>query len=42
MVFGARFRVLTVVVIAIHVLAAMAHNFIYRDRIMQRMVPGLI
>jgi cytochrome b561 len=28
------------VVIAIHVLAAMAHIFIYRDRIMQRMLPG--
>jgi cytochrome b561 len=27
------------VVIAIHVLAAMAHIFIYRDRIMQRMLP---
>jgi cytochrome b561 len=28
------------VVIAIHVLAALAHIFIYRDRIMQRMLPG--
>jgi cytochrome b561 len=27
------------VVIAVHVLAAMAHIFIYRDRIMQRMLP---
>jgi cytochrome b561 len=28
------------VVIAIHVAAALAHIFIYRDRIMQRMLPG--
>jgi cytochrome b561 len=28
------------VVIGIHVAAAMAHIFIYRDRIMQRMLPG--
>jgi cytochrome b561 len=28
------------IVIAIHVLAAMAHIFIYRDRIMQRMLSG--
>jgi cytochrome b561 len=27
------------VVIAVHVLAAMAHIFVYRDRIMQRMLP---
>jgi cytochrome b561 len=29
------------VVIGIHVAAALAHLFIYRDRIMQRMLPGL-
>jgi cytochrome b561 len=28
------------VVIGIHVAAALAHLFIYRDRIMQRMLPG--
>ncbi|MEO8319690.1 MAG: cytochrome b/b6 domain-containing protein [Bradyrhizobium sp.] len=28
------------VVIAVHVAAALAHVFIYRDRIMQRMLPG--
>ena len=28
------------VMIGIHVAAAMAHLFIYRDRIMQRMLPG--
>ena len=28
------------VVIGIHVASAMAHLFIYRDRIMQRMLPG--
>jgi cytochrome b561 len=28
------------VLIGIHVVAAMAHIFIYRDRIMQRMLPG--
>jgi cytochrome b561 len=28
------------VLIAIHVAAALAHIFIYRDRIMQRMLPG--
>jgi cytochrome b561 len=28
------------VVIGIHVAAALAHVFIYRDRIMQRMLPG--
>ena len=28
------------VIIGIHVAAAMAHLFIYRDRIMQRMLPG--
>ena len=28
------------VVIGIHVAAALAHIFIYRDRIMQRMLPG--
>src|SRR3984893_14281674 len=28
------------VVLGIHVLAALAHIFIYRDRIMQRMLPG--
>ncbi len=27
-------------VIGIHVAAAMVHIFIYRDRIMQRMLPG--
>jgi len=26
--------------IGIHVASAMAHLFIYRDRIMQRMLPG--
>jgi cytochrome b561 len=26
--------------IAVHVLAALAHVFVYRDRIMQRMLPG--
>jgi cytochrome b561 len=26
--------------VGIHVVAAMAHVFIYRDRIMQRMLPG--
>jgi cytochrome b561 len=29
-------------VIAIHVLAAMAHIFIYRDHIVKRMLPGFI
>jgi len=29
-------------VIAIHVLAAMAHIFIYRDHIVKRMLRGLI
>jgi cytochrome b561 len=28
------------VMIAVHLLAALAHIFIYRDRIMQRMLPG--
>jgi cytochrome b561 len=28
------------VVIGLHVAAALAHRFIYRDRIMQRMLPG--
>ena len=28
------------VVIGIHIAAALAHRFIYRDRIMQRMLPG--
>jgi cytochrome b561 len=28
------------VVIGIHVAAALAHLFIYRDRVMQRMLPG--
>jgi cytochrome b561 len=28
------------VMIGIHVAAALAHIFIYRDRIMQRMLPG--
>lgn len=28
------------VLVGIHVVAAMAHIFIYRDRIMQRMLPG--
>jgi cytochrome b561 len=28
------------VVIGLHVAAALAHLFIYRDRIMQRMLPG--
>lgn len=28
------------VVIGIHVVAALAHIFVYRDRIMQRMLPG--
>ena len=28
------------VAIGIHVAAALAHLFIYRDRIMQRMLPG--
>ena len=28
------------VVIGIHVAAALAHIFVYRDRIMQRMLPG--
>jgi cytochrome b561 len=28
------------VVIGIHVAAALAHHFIYRDRVMQRMLPG--
>ena len=28
------------VVIGIHVAAALAHLFVYRDRIMQRMLPG--
>ncbi len=28
------------VMIAIHVAAALAHRFIYRDRVMQRMLPG--
>jgi cytochrome b561 len=28
------------VMIGIHVASAMAHLFIYRDRIMQRMLPG--
>ena len=28
------------VIIAIHVVAALAHMFYYRDRIMQRMLPG--
>jgi len=27
-------------VIGIHVVAALVHLFIYRDRIMQRMLPG--
>jgi cytochrome b561 len=27
-------------VIGIHVAAALAHIFVYRDRIMQRMLPG--
>ena len=26
--------------IGIHVVAALAHIFVYRDRIMQRMLPG--
>ena len=30
------------VVIGIHVATAMAHIFIYRDRIMQRMLPGQV
>jgi cytochrome b561 len=30
----------SLVVIGIHVAAALAHLFIYRDRIMQRMLPG--
>ena len=29
-----------VALIGIHVAAAIAHIFIYRDRIMQRMLPG--
>jgi cytochrome b561 len=28
------------VVIGLHVAAALAHLFVYRDRIMQRMLPG--
>jgi cytochrome b561 len=28
------------VVIGLHVAAALAHHFIYRDRVMQRMLPG--
>lgn len=28
------------VVIGIHILAALAHIFVYRDRVMQRMLPG--
>ncbi len=28
------------VFIGLHVLAALAHMFIYRDRVMQRMLPG--
>ncbi len=28
------------VMIGIHVAAALAHIFVYRDRIMQRMLPG--
>jgi cytochrome b561 len=28
------------IAIGIHVAAALAHIFIYRDRIMQRMLPG--
>jgi cytochrome b561 len=28
------------VVIGLHVAAALAHLFIYRDRVMQRMLPG--
>ena len=27
-------------VIGIHVAAALAHIFVYRDRVMQRMLPG--
>ena len=29
-----------IVMIVIHVAAAVAHRFIYRDRVMQRMLPG--
>ena len=28
------------VVIGLHVAAALAHLFVYRDRVMQRMLPG--
>ncbi len=28
------------VLIGVHVVAALAHIFVYRDRIMQRMLPG--
>jgi cytochrome b561 len=29
-----------IVTIGIHVAAAIAHRWIYRDRVMQRMLPG--
>jgi cytochrome b561 len=29
------------VAIGLHVAAALVHAFIYRDRVMQRMLPGL-
>jgi cytochrome b561 len=28
------------VFVGLHVLAALAHVFVYRDRVMQRMLPG--
>ena len=28
------------VLIVLHVAAALAHRFVYRDRVMQRMLPG--
>jgi cytochrome b561 len=29
-----------IVMIGLHVAAALAHRWIYRDRVMQRMLPG--
>jgi cytochrome b561 len=37
---GSRRRLCLLAAIGIHVAVAMVHIFIYRDRIMQRMLPG--